>query len=143
MKKVLIPVDGSECSLHAVALVISKRARYAKPDDLDIHLVNVQAPFSHDVSRFSDHDQVLAFHRETSEKDLHAACELLDAAGAKYTCHYQVGHVAETIAHLADALQCDQIVVGTRGHGALGELLTGAVTLKLVQLSDIPVLLVK
>lgn len=143
MEKVLLPVDGSECALHAVGLVISKRARYANPDELDIHLVNVQAPFSHDVSRFAGHDQMRAFHRERSERELRAACELLDAAGAKYTCHYPVGHVAETIAQQADVLQCDQIVMGTPGHGALSELLTGAITLKVVQLASIPVLLVK
>lgn len=143
MEKVLLPVDGSECALHAVALVISKRARYAKPDELDIHLVNVQAPFSHDVSRFASHDQMLNFHRGRSEKELRTACELLDAAGAKYTCHYPVGHVAESVARLADALHCDQIVMGTAGHSVLTELLTGAITLKVVKLSPIPVLLVK
>ncbi|UUZ71672.1 hypothetical protein LP415_22925 [Polaromonas sp. P1(28)-8] len=67
-EKILLLTDGSECALRGVALVISKRAHYANPDDLDIHLVNVQAPFSHDVSRFSDHDQVAAFHHEESVK---------------------------------------------------------------------------
>jgi nucleotide-binding universal stress UspA family protein len=143
MKKVLLPVDGSACSLHAVALVISKRARYARPDDLDIHLVNVQPAFSHDVSRFVNHDQMAAFHHEESAKLLQPACHLLDAAGARYTCHYKVGKVAETIAQLADELQCDQIVMGTPGHGALAEFVSGSVTLKVVGLSKMPVLLVK
>jgi nucleotide-binding universal stress UspA family protein len=143
MKRVLLPIDGSECSLRGVALVITKRALYSNPDDLDIHLVNVQAPFSHDVSRFVGRSQVVDFHREESEKLLRGACELLDAAGAKYTCHHLVGKVDETITDLAEALHCDQIVMGTHGRGALQELLVGSITLKIVHLSKIPILLVK
>ena len=142
MKKVLLPIDGSACALRGVALVISKRSHYARPDDLDIHLVNVQAPFSHDVSRFSSHEQMLEFHREESQKLMRDACALLDAAGAKYTCHCEVGKVAETIIALADSLQSEQIVMGTHGRGALSELLMGSITLKVVHLSKIPVLLV-
>lgn len=143
MKRVLLPVDGSECSLRAVSLVISKRACYANPDELAIHLVNVQAAFSHDVSRFFSHEQVDAFHHEESEKLMQDACKLLDDAGAKYTCHKEIGKVAEKIAELADSLQCDQIVMGTHGRGALVELLMGSITLKVISLVKIPILLVK
>ena len=143
MKKVLLPIDGSACALRGVALVIAQRAHYANPDDLDIHLVNVQAPFSHDVSRFSSPEQVFDFHREQSQALLRDACQLLDAAGVRYTCHREVGKVAETIAGLADALHCDQIVMGSHGRGALSEFLVGSITLKVIHLATVPVLLVK
>ena len=143
MKKVLLPIDGSACALRGVSLVIAKRSHYGNPDDLAIHLVNVQAPFLHDVSRFISHEQMLEFHLAESRKLLRGACDLLDAAGAKYTCHCEVGKVAETITALADSLQCEQIVMGTHGRGALSELLMGSITLKVVHLSKIPVLLVK
>jgi nucleotide-binding universal stress UspA family protein len=143
MKRVLLPIDGSECALRGVALVISKRSHYANPDELDIHLVNVQAPFSQDVSRFASHDQIAEFHREESEKLMLGARELLDAANVKYTCHHMVGKVAETITNLADSIQCDQIVMGTHGRGAFTDFLMGSITLKVVNLSRIPVLLVK
>ena len=143
MKKVLLPIDGSDCSLRGLELVISKRANYEDPESLDIHLVNVQMPLTHDVSRFASRDQIAAFHRDESEKQLHDACELLDASGIKYTCHCEVGHVAETITALADQLQCDEIVMGTHGHGAFQGLVTGSITLKVLHLSKIPVLLIK
>ena len=143
MKIVLIPVDGSECSLHAVKLVIEKRSRYADPESLDIHLVNVQPPLSHDISRFASHEQIVLFHRDESEKQLKTACELLDAAGAKYQCHCEIGHVAERICQLAESLACDQIVMGTHGRSALTELLVGSMTVKVVHLAKVPVLLVK
>ena len=143
MKRVLIPIDGSECALRGVALVISKRALYLSPDDLEIHLINVQAPFSNDISRFVSHEQTAEFHRRESEEALQGARDMLDAAGVKYHCHLEVGNVAETIATLANTLRCDQIVMGSHGRGALKELLMGSITLKVVQLSKIPVLLVK
>ena len=62
---------------------------------------------------------------------------------SNYTCHYEVGNVAEIITGLASSLQCDQIVMGTYGRGALKEFLCGSITLKVVQLSPIPILLVK
>ncbi len=143
MKKVLIPIDGSECARHGVELVISKRSLYQNPEDLEIHLVNVQANFSQNISRFVSHDQIAAFHREESEKTMQAACRLLAAAGAKYTCHHEVGNVAEVITNLADLLQCDQIVMGTHGRGAFKDFLMGSITMKVVNLSTIPILLVK
>ena len=143
MKRVLLPIDGSECALRGVALVIAKRALYLSPEDLEIHLVNVQAPFSNDVSRFVSREQTAAFHYEESQRVMRSACELLDKAGIGYTGHHEVGKVAEIITGLAKSLQCDQIVMGTHGRGALKELLMGSITLKVVQLSEIPVLLVK
>lgn len=143
MKRVLIPVDGSECALRGVSLVISKRALYLEPDDLEIHLVNVQSPFSHDVSRFVSHDQITDFHRAESEKAMAPAKALLDQAGAKYICHHEIGNIAETITRLANTLDCDQIIMGTHGRGALEELVMGSITLKVVHLSTIPVLLIK
>ena len=143
MRKVLIPIDGSDCALRGVALVIAKRALYLSPESLEIHLVNVQAPFSHDVSRFVSHNQVATFHHEESEQALSEARKLLDSAKVNYTCHYEVGNVAEIITSMATSLQCDQIVMGTYGRGALKEFLCGSITLKVVQLSPIPILLVK
>lgn len=143
MKKVLIPVDGSDCSLRAVQAVIAKRARYADPTQLDIHLVHAEPALSHEVTRFVDHEQLVAYRREQGEQALGPARRLLDAAGAPYTCHEAVGHVAEVVTRLAEQLGCDQITMGTHGRGPLADLLMGSTTLKVIHLAKVPVLLVK
>ncbi len=143
MKNVLLPVDGSECALRAVALVISKLAHYQSPEKTAVHLVNVQPPFSHDISRFVSHEQIVEFHQSEGEAALKEAQALLDAAGVKYTRHIKTGHIAEEITGLAECLGCDQIVMGTHGRGALGDLLMGSITLKVLHLATVPVLLVK
>lgn len=143
MKNVLLPIDGSECALRAVALVIAKLAHYRTPENTAVHLVNVQPQLSHDISRFVSHDQIAAFQRDEAEQALHTASALLDTAGIKHARHFKVGNVAEEITQLAECLGCDQIVMGTHGRGALGDLLMGSITLKVLHLTKIPVLLVK
>jgi len=143
MRRVLIPIDGSECALRGVSLIIAQRADYLDSLNVQIHLLNVQTSFSDDISRFASHDQIAAFHREESEEILGDACKLLDAAGFSYILHDEVGKVAETIAALAESLHCDQIVMGNHGRGALADLLTGSVTLKVLHLARVPLLLVK
>ena len=144
MKRVLLPVDGSECALRAVNLVIAKRLLYAQPEELNIHLVNVQSPLLLDETRFNvSPEHIAEYQHQESEKATQAARQLLDAAGVQYTCHHLVGRAGEEISSLADSLQCDQIVMGTHGRSAFQEFLVGSVTQKVVHYAKIPILLVK
>ena len=68
---------------------------------------------------------------------------LLDKAGIPYTAAVLVGPVAETIVDYAQKNGCEKIVMGTRGLGALGSVLLGSVTSRLMSLTDLPVTLVK
>jgi nucleotide-binding universal stress UspA family protein len=54
----------------------------------------------------------------------------------------QVGGAAHSIVEIADAEQADLIVVGTRGRTALGGLLLGSVTQRLLHIASCPVLAV-
>ena len=143
MQSVLIPVDGSACALRAVDLVLAKRTRYRNPDELAIHLVNVQPPLPHAVTRFVSPQQVADYHRSESDRLSADARARLDAAGASYTYHPRVGSVADEIVALSTQLGCDQIVMGTHGHTALTEFMLGSVTAKVIHLTRIPLLLVK
>lgn len=143
MKNVLLPIDGSECALRSVKLVIDKLAHYRTPENTAVHLVNVQTPFSHDISRFVSTTQIAEFHQEEASLALKPARDLLDAAGVKYTAYIKIGAIAEEITQLAEKLGCDQIVMGTHGRGAIGDLLMGSITLKVLHLAQIPILLVK
>jgi len=53
------------------------------------------------------------------------------------------GHVAETIVDVAETLQCDLIVIGSRGLGVFKSILLGSQTQKVISMSKCPVLVVK
>jgi len=141
MKKVLIPVDGSESSLRAVRHLIEMvRGR----DEVAVFLINVaEKRESWEVRRFLTNEEITRMQQGEGEDQLHAARELLDAAGVAYSARVEVGAVAETIAEFAHKEGCDHIVMGARGLGAIAGLLLGSVATKVIHLASVPVTVVK
>jgi len=139
MLTVLIPVDGSDNSLRVVRHVIDKAALYKDP--VEIHLLNVQRPFPGTIRGVKE--QAEQYHRDEGDKALAGVRKLLDDAGLKYTCHISVGDAAEVIASYCHDRKLDQIIMGTRGAGAVANMLMGSVASKVLHLVDVPVLLVK
>jgi nucleotide-binding universal stress UspA family protein len=141
MASLLVPVDGSESSNRAVQAAISM---FAGTPSMKLHLLNVQPPImSGEVRLFVSREMIDNYHEEEGELALRPAKALLDEAGVTYTTEILVGHVAETIARCAKDRHCDQIVMGTRGLGAVAGLLLGSIATKVLHLVDVPVTLVK
>ena len=137
----LIAIDGSETSLKAVDHVIGELANMAsKPL---VYLVNVQPALSSNVTRFIDLKTVEDFHREEGEAALANAKEKLTQAGVVFTSHILVGEAAPSLIEFAQNKGCRMIVMGVRGLGSVTGLFMGSVTTKVVQLSPMPVLLIK
>lgn len=139
MLKVLIPVDGSDNSLRTVGFLVEKAALYKEP--LEIHVLNVQRPFPGTIRGV--HEQAEKYHHDEGIKALAGARKLLDDAGLKYTYHISVGEAGEVIAHYCKDQQIQQIVMGTRGAGAVANMLLGSVATKVLHMVEVPVLLVK
>jgi nucleotide-binding universal stress UspA family protein len=140
MKSVIVPVDGSECSLRAVRYLIAAHAEGRRPR---IHLANVQVAMTGDVSQFVARADIQAYQHENSDGALAAARGLLDAAGIPYEAHEAVGSVADQIVRLAESLGCDHIVMGTHGRSPLADLLAGSTTLRVLHQTRLPMLLIK
>lgn len=141
MLKILLPVDGSENSNKAVADFIQLLDWYKEKPE--IHLLNVQYSLDGNVSLFINRADIKQYHQEEGLKILQHARDLLDQAGITYQYHITVGDPAEMIVRFATEKQYDQIVMGARGRGGIKGLLLGSVANKVMQLSNIPVLLVK
>lgn len=139
MQKVLVPVDGSENSDRVVVHVLKLAAELKAP--LDIHLLNVQHPLPGTIRGVAE--QARKFHQEEGEAALASARKILDDAKVKYTYHVSVGDAASTVAQMAKELQCDQVVMGTRGMGSIGNMVLGSVATKVLHLVAVPVMLVK
>ena len=139
--KILLPVDGSDGSLRAAQHVASIASQMKA---LVVHLVNVQPPGDDwMVRRMIKPAELAKMEQEWADTALTPAGEILTKAGINIEAHPLQGEVAPTIARLAQELDCDQIVMGTRGLSALGDLLMGSVATKVLHLSKVPVTLVK
>ena len=141
MLKILLPVDGSENSSKTVADFIQLLDWYKEKPEF--HLLNVQYPLDGNVSLFINQTDIKQYHQEEALKSLQNTRDLLDQAGISYQYHILVGDPAEMIVRFATEKQYDQIIMGPRGKGGITGLLLGSVTNKVMQLSNIPVLLVK
>ncbi len=142
MLKVLLPVDGSECSNRAVDFVIEKMR--ARDGALELHLLTVHAPipYARAVSTIGS-DKVEQYYREEGEETLKSARARLDAAKVAYVHHIIVGDPADVIVRYAKEQKVDQIVIGTHGRGRIGNIVLGSVASKVVHLTEVPVLLLK
>ena len=141
MLKILIPIDGSDNCDKAAAHFIQLLDWYK--DRPEIHLLNVQYPLDGNVSLFINQADIKQYHQEEGLKSLQKARNLFDQTGITCQYHITIGDPAEMIVRFATEKGYDQIVMGARGKGNIQGLLLGSVTNKVMQLSNIPVLLVK
>ena len=65
------------------------------------------------------------------------------AAGVNFTTAVLIGDVPKVLANYAEENGCDGIVMGTRGMGAIGNLVLGSIATKVIHLTKVPVTLVK
>ncbi len=141
MRKALVPVDGSPNSDRAVRHVI---ALAGICPSIEVTLLNVQAEIDEwEVRRFLKKEEIEAMQESKGGDALESARALLDAAGIRYTPMVLIGPAAETITRTALEQNCDGIVMGTRGLGAVESIVLGSVTNKVIHLADVPVTLVK
>src|SRR6185295_19141595 len=139
--RILLAADGSKESGHAIDYVCGLRDARVP---VQIRLLNVQLPIaSGNVRRFISQEDIDNFCRQESESALASAKHALHAAGLDFESHMRVGHPAETIAGEAQLWGCTRIVMGTRGLGALANLVVGSTALQVLHRSEIPVTLVK
>jgi nucleotide-binding universal stress UspA family protein len=139
MYKVLVPIDGSDNSSRVVRRMLEFASELNEP--LDIHLLNVQHPLPGTITGVAE--QARQFHQEQGEAALAGARKILDDAKVKYTYHVSVGEAAPTVAKFVDELQCDLVMMGTRGMSSLANMVLGSVATKVLHLVHVPVMLIK
>lgn len=128
----LVAVDGSECSLRAVAMAAQL---VALEPHAELALVHVQPWLSKEAAE-----------TELPRRGWAATAQaraLLDAAPVRWRLHAVMGETAQEIAGLADALGSRGIVIGSRGLTAAESLFLGSVAYKVVHSAKLPVLIVR
>ena len=139
--RILVPVDGSQAALRA----LKHAAAIAAHGKGEVQLLNVQPilPMYGMVRAYMRVPQYKAARATLARQALAGAERLLARAKIKHRAHVMYGEPGETIADAARELKCRMIVMGTRGQGAVGNLLLGSVATKVIHLAKVPVTLVK
>jgi nucleotide-binding universal stress UspA family protein len=137
--RILVAMDGSKPAARALRHVIGFAAAGMK---LEVLLLNVQLEWAPAISD-EEREEGRRLHAEAADRATRRARSLLEAAGVPYEWVMRVGNEAEEIVALARSRKCGQIVMGMRGLGALARIVIGSVSLKTIQLADVPVTLVK
>ncbi|MFY8135189.1 MAG: universal stress protein [Aquimonas sp.] len=142
MRSVLIPFDGSDGAKRALQYAIDFVREYGR---LSVHLLNVQdEPVVYgDYLTASLLDSLRKAALRAADEVLASGREMLAAAGIESHSHTALGGVAEQVARAVAMQGCDTVIMGTRGMGAVSNLLMGSVATRVVHLSQVPVLLVK
>jgi YjbE family integral membrane protein len=136
MMKILVPVDGSRNSEFAVQQVINE---YQNNRDLEVHVLNVQPPFSRYVALFAGKRDRDAWHGGQAARSLQPALHLLARHGVPYATHVEVGERARVIADTAHRLKCDHIVMSTARKNSLTRMVEDSVTNRVLELTRVPV----
>lgn len=142
MLKILLPVDGSECSARAVDHLTGHADWFGGSPEVHVLHVHLPIPIGR-VQRHIGPATLDAYYREESEAIVAPAVARLAAAGIAATPHIHVGQPAEVIVRVARELGCGLVVMGTHGRGALPAIVLGSVASKVLHLAESPVLLVK
>jgi nucleotide-binding universal stress UspA family protein len=142
MRKLFVPVDGSEASMRALDCAIDLCRKHSS-FELVIATAHELATANPRVLAYIPLEKLEQVQREHSEEALKPAVERARAAGITFKSVILTGETAQAIVDEAQAQGCDCIVMGTRGMGAVGNLLMGSTATKVVHLTRLPVMLVK
>ncbi len=139
--KILVPVDGSELALDAV-----RHALRLQRDGLQASFVlaTVQEPtYLYEMILAPDADVLDRVSGAVGSRALKGAQALFKEAGASFEREIGSGDPASTLIEIAERHDCEAIIMGARGLGALRSALLGSVSQAVLHASKVPVTIVK
>lgn len=139
--KYLIPVDGSELSLQAVAHGVALARQGLR---LELVLINVQEPASvYEMVTLHDPEAVAQVTVAAGMDLLAPAVALVQAAGLPMTQEVLSGDPVAMLLEALEAHGCQAIIMGSHGRGAVRRAWLGSVSQALLEQAPVPVTLVK
>lgn len=143
-RKILVPIDGSESSMKAVACA----AGLGKKCESEILLLHVLYLGDYAPMELSAASKELLASVEEELKNsakgmFDKAQELIKGYPFKVSTMAEIGHTSEKILEVAQKENCDAIAVGTRGANKLSEVVVGSTTYHIVQHARVPVITVR
>ena len=142
MHKLLVPVDGSDNAMRALEYTIRLAKEYGSIELVILYAHEPPIVYG-ELAIYVPEEKLKELQRKHGEDILRPSIETAKRAGVTFTSQVLVGDIPQSIVSCAETLGCDGIVMGTRGMGAIGNLVAGSVATKVIHLTKLPVTLVK
>ncbi len=139
--KILIPVDGSSYTKRMLAYLVAHDEWFG--GNHQYTLLHVSSPVPARAAAALDRATMNDDYAQESEKVFKPIRTFFGKQKVSAEFMAKVGAVAETIADQAGKGKFDMVMMGSHGHGALGNLVLGSVTNKVLAHCDRPVLIVR
>jgi nucleotide-binding universal stress UspA family protein len=139
LKRILVPVDFSDCSLEAVEYA----ALMAQRHSASVTLLHVLEPVSYGLDFTLLHASKREEMRERLTARLGDMTRALAEAKIQADSHVRGGTPFESILDSAKTIPADLIVMGTHGRRGLSHALSGSVAEAVLRQSRCPVLTVR
>ncbi len=140
--KILLAVDGSPYTKRMLAYVAAHDEWLGAHHEYTI--VTVVPGVTPRAAAVLEKDVLKAYYEEEAEKVLKAVRTFFKRqvpAPADFVV--KVGHAAEQIAAAIKKADPDLVIMGSHGHGSLGNLVMGSVATKVMAHTTVPVMLVR
>jgi nucleotide-binding universal stress UspA family protein len=140
VKNILIPTDGSDCSLRAAELGISL-AKILGAKIFVIYAIDpvILEQLTRDVGKKGVEKEL----KEKGQRYLNHAAKLAEKEGLKAEAILAKGEPHDQIVHFAKSKGVNMIVMGTYGRRGMKRILIGSVTERVIEYAPCPVLVVR
>ena len=138
LKRILVPVDGSDYSMRAAEYSLE----LAKLIDGEIFLLHCRKALPAVLGE-PYYQKAVDDIMEQSNALIEPYQDLFQNIGIKFTHRILEGQPSDIISEVAEIEKCDMIVMGSRGHTNLEGLLLGSITHRVLHIAPCPVLVVR
>ena len=139
--KILIAADGSPYTKHMLAYLAAHDQLFGPAHQYTV--VNVVAGVPPRATAVLDRDLLKEYYADTAEAVFKPIRSFFKKQGLEASFVGKVGHAPEVIGKLAGEQKFDLVVMGSHGHGSIGNLVLGSVATKVLAACKTPVLLVR
>lgn len=139
--KILLAVDGSDYTARMLSYLASHKEWAGAANEFTVF--HVVLPVPHRAAAFAGPEIVHGYYEDDARMVLEPVRGMLTRNGIEARFEHRIGHPAEEIAAFAQKGQFDLVMMGSRGQGALTNLVLGSVATKVLAACTVPVLLVR
>lgn len=140
IKKILIPTDGSDCSLRAADVGVSL-AKLLGAKIIVIYAIDII--ILEELTKAIGSKDIEKELKDKGERYLNYVVKLGKKEGLQTESILTKGEPHDQIVHFAKTLGVDMIVMGTYGRRGTKRILIGSVTERVIEYAPCPVLVVK